>query len=74
VVGFYQWQTHNFSLLLRNNLRSDNRGAFQLGWSFTVSKPARLYAQYFNGYGESLINFDENVNRLGLGFELSNWQ
>jgi len=72
--GLYQWRDHNFSLLLRNNLRSDNRGAFQLGWSFPVSKHIRLYAQYFNGYGESLINFDQNINRLGFGFELTNWQ
>jgi len=71
--GLYQWHAHDFSLLLRNNLRSDNRGAIELGWSFPVSKNVRLYIQYFNGYGESLINFDQNINRLGLGFELTNW-
>ena len=70
-TGLYQWNDHNISFMVRNNLRSENRGAIELGWSFPITDNIRLYMQYFNGYGESLINYDTNTNRLGIGFELT---
>ncbi|UHQ56439.1 phospholipase A [Microbulbifer sp. YPW16] len=62
---------HSVSLMLRNNLRSDNRGAVELRWGFPLGGRVRGFVKYFGGYGESLIDYDESVNTLGIGFELA---
>lgn len=72
--ALYIHDEHRFGLMLRNNLRTDNRGAVQLDWSFPLmGDKLNGYLQYFNGYGESLIDFDHVNNRIGLGIILSNW-
>ncbi|ROQ20814.1 phospholipase A1 [Marinimicrobium koreense] len=55
------------SLMLRNNLRSNNRGAVELGYSFPVSSTVRGYLKVFSGYGHSLIDYDHHTNAVGLG-------
>ncbi len=74
--AMYKWEENTFSLMARNNLESDfSRGAIQFSWSFPLwGWPyLRGYVQYFNGYGESLIDYDQHVNRLGVGLSLSDW-
>ncbi|MFC6632686.1 phospholipase A [Microbulbifer taiwanensis] len=71
LTGRYRSGGHSLSLMLRNNLRSDNHGAVQLSWGFPIGNRVRGYIQYFNGYGESLIDYDESVQTLGFGFELA---
>ena len=78
VWGTYYWKKHRFSAMLRNNLRiNENRNAVQLDWSFPFPylKSDRVcgYIQYFNGYGESLIDYNANSNRIGIGFMLTDW-
>jgi len=70
-VGGVQKGNHVVSLMVRNNLRSDNKGAGELRWSFPIGNRVRGYVKYFNGYGESLIDYDESVQTLGIGFELA---
>ncbi|MCF6361774.1 MAG: phospholipase A [Gammaproteobacteria bacterium] len=71
--AIYKHGRNTYSLMLRNNLRRTNRGAVELGWSFPMGERLKGYVQYFNGYGESLIDYDARVNRLGVGIALTDW-
>jgi len=77
LTGGGQWDDNTFSFMLRNNLRltDDNRGAFQVDWSFPLpcSNGLRGYIQYFTGYGESLIDYNASSDSLGLGVQLTDW-
>ncbi|WDL75111.1 phospholipase A [Helicobacter winghamensis] len=64
----YGIDKHLFTLTLRNNLKSDNRGAFMLDYSYPIYKNLYLYVQYFNGYGESLADYNRSIERVGVGF------
>jgi phospholipase A1 len=58
-------------MLLRNNLRDNNRGAVELTWSYPIIGTLRVYTQYFNGYGESLIDYNHHNQRIGIGIALN---
>ena len=68
--GGYHGPNYSTSMMLRNNLRSDNRGAVELSWSFPLGERVRGLVRYFNGYGESLINYDQRVQSIGIGIEV----
>ena len=69
----YTWGKQRFGLMLRNNLRAHNYGAVQIDWSFPLFKKIDGYIQYFNGYGESLIDYNHATNRFGVGMIFANW-
>jgi phospholipase A1 len=72
--ALYKSGAHNFDLMVRNNLDfGENYGAIQLGWSFPLSNNLRGYVQWFNGYGESLIDYNAHTNSIGFGIQLSDW-
>jgi len=80
-LGHVEFQTlyqvdhdQSISLLLRNNFQSENRGALELGYTFPIGHTKlRGFVRYFNGFGESLIDYNHRNQTLGLGFLLSDW-
>ena len=59
-------------MLARDILRtSHNLGAIELGVSLPLYRRIRGHAQYFNAYGESLIDYNHGINRIGVGFLLT---
>lgn len=75
LTAFYKWKDHNFSLMLRHTLKGgdDNRGAVQFDWAFPLSGALRGHLQIFDGYGESLIDYNHKATYVGLGVSLMNW-
>ena len=70
----YKYKENVFSLMSRNNLESGfSKGAVEVGWSFPIPSYPYLkgYIQYFSGYGESLIDYDRYVSRIGIGLLFS---
>lgn len=70
VLG-YRANGYSTSIMLRNNLRSENRGAIELSWGFPITNRMRGIVKYFDGYGESLIDYSTRVQTLGIGLELA---
>ena len=74
----YAYNQHQFELILRNNLKFDdeNKGSAEFNWTFPL--PRLIYStttygmfQAFSGYGNSLIDYNREVNRVGFGITLS---
>ena len=73
-LAVYRWtENRTLSLKLMNNLRSDNKTSAELGYSFPMGDTIKGYIHYYNGYGESLIDYNERVQRIGIGIMLNDW-
>ena len=66
-------EDRTFSLKLLNNMRSTNRTSVEFGYSFPMGDTLKGFFQYYNGYGESLIDYNERIERFGVGIMLNNW-
>jgi phospholipase A1 len=65
---------HSFGVTARNNLRpGENLGSIELDWTFPLPGKMKGFVQYFNGYGESLIDYDQYQERIGIGIKISDW-
>lgn len=75
LTAFYKYKEHNFSLMLRHTLKGgdNSRGAMQFDWTFPIKGNLRGQLQYFNGYGESLIDYNHRANYIGIGVSLLDW-
>ena len=73
----YPYKRHLFDIKLRNNLDfSDNKGSVEFNWTFPVpnilnEKNVFGYIQYFNGYGDGLIDYNHHSNKIGIGLAFS---
>ena len=71
--GAYQASRQELSFMVRNNLRSDNRGALEVGYSFPLTGHLKGFVQYFFGYGDSLIDYNHRQHCFGIGILLTDW-
>ncbi|MCP3678785.1 MAG: phospholipase A [Gammaproteobacteria bacterium] len=73
----YHFYHQTLSFMMRNVAESGfKRGAIEASWSFPLPfmpKSIRGFAQFFSGYGQSLIEYDHYTNSGGIGIILSDW-
>ncbi len=72
----YVYKKHIFETMLRNNLEFNNKGAAELNWTFPLPKifdSTNSYGliQIFSGYGNSLIDYDREIHKIGFGIAFS---
>jgi phospholipase A1 len=79
-LGSYQlkfmlpYEKHLYKLTLRSNT-SSHKSSAEFIYSYPL--PAReendlfLYIKTFNGYGESLIDYNHNINKISIGLSIS---
>ncbi len=68
----------SLALTLRHSLRSASRGSVRLEWLESVGTKTplgslRFHTQLFNGYGDSLLDYNRRRTVLGIGLSLVDW-
>ncbi|NAX22855.1 phospholipase A [Vibrio sp. V39_P1S14PM300] len=70
LTSAYKWDEYEFTFLGRENFAT-HKGFAQLGVTFPIWGKVRGYAQYSTGYGASLIDYDQNQQRVGVGVAIT---
>ena len=75
VLVVREWGANEFTLMGRHSLRSGSHshGALRVTWAFPIHANLRGYVQVFDGYGESLIDYNQKATYVGLGVSLLGW-
>lgn len=70
----YDLGRQRFSAIARHSLRfgDESRGSVQLSWAFPIIKNFSGHVQIFEGYGETLIDYNHRQTTIGLGVSLVN--
>ena len=72
LVAHYKVGNHSFSALGRSTFEF-KRGQVQVDWSYPLYQKLRGYLQFTSGHGESLIDYNQHQNTLGIGVMLTDW-
>ncbi len=65
------YREHLFKLLSRNSFSPYRATEFSYSYPITNDKDLFLYVKGFSGYGESLIDYNHKVDKVGIGFSIS---
>jgi phospholipase A1 len=71
----YNRNGHEVALTGRHSLRSGERahGSVQLDYGFPINNLLRGHLQVFDGYGESMIDYNHRATYVGVGVSLLEW-
>jgi len=66
----YFARKHMFTLMARGSFLT-GKGAAEATYSYPLINDAYLYMKLFSGYGESLIDYNNQVTKFSIGFSFS---
>lgn len=74
-VVVYNLKRHQFSAVGTHSLQFSNggRGSIQLNWVFPVIDNFRMQLQFFDGYGETLQDYNHHQTTIGICVSLVDW-
>ncbi|MDW1988457.1 phospholipase A, partial [Vibrio sp. 811] len=70
LTSAYKWDDYELTFLGRENFKT-HKGYAEIGLLFPIWGKVRGYAQYSTGYGKSLIDYDHNQQRIGVGIAIN---
>lgn len=73
-LGFTWFQTQGELAIHSRYSFSGRKGMVRVHWSFPINGHLKAYTEFFNGYGETLIDYNHYQSVVSVGFLLSTWQ
>lgn len=69
----YRLNKHLFTLHAQHSLRTgdDNHGNIELDWAFPIQGNLKGYFQFFHGYGDAMIDYNQRHTIGGIGVVFS---
>lgn len=64
----YKYKKNQFRAVVRHGTE---KGSIELSWNYLTAGKLYFYTQFFDGYGESLIDYNHRVQKLGFGVMFS---
>ncbi|MDA9554970.1 phospholipase A [Pelobium sp.] len=74
-IVVYNKNKHQFSAVMSHSLKfkDGGKGNIQLNWTYPLVQNLHLHFQLFDGYGETLQDYNHKQTTLGLGLTLVDW-
>ena len=47
--------------------------SYELTWSYPINKVFRIYVQHYNGFGESMLDYGYDIERIRIGFAMNDF-
>ena len=75
-ILMYRYKDHLFTVDATHSLRFDenNRGSLRIDWAFPIDGFLRGRIEIFEGYGETLIDYNHRQFVIGAGISLIEWR
>ncbi|REE27514.1 phospholipase A1 [Winogradskyella pacifica] len=72
--AIYKLKKHTFYAIATNSFSlKDNHGSLEFNYLYPINKDLQVQAQFFTGYGETLVDYNHYQSTFGIGVSFVNW-